>query len=41
MDRMGLIRQVQIQSGNALKRETIEALTVSARTGKLSADTMA
>ena len=36
----GIVMKVQIQSGNVSKRETIEALTESARTGKLSANTM-
>ena len=36
----GIEMKIPIQSGNVSKRETIEALTVSARTGILSANTM-
>jgi len=36
----GTVMKVQILSGNVSKRETIEALTESARTGILSAFTM-
>ena len=35
-----IVMKAQIQSGNVSKRKTIEALTESARTGKLSANTM-
>ena len=36
----GIATKVQILSGNVSKRKTIEALTESARTGILSANTM-
>ena len=36
----GIATKVRNQSGNVSKRETIEASTVSSRTGKLSTNTM-